>query len=127
MCGIHELFEFVGSTESRGNTEEIGAMIAERSIVRVLYNTHDLNNLVTQLLYLRKHMLSKMVEGMNLLLDACHANMTFIDGDSFVWPFGPLVFPLVIVERDVDAIEDMGSIVLPCKIYPCWDTVFIFT
>lgn len=84
MCGIHELFEFVWSTESRGNTEEIGAMIAERSIVRVLYNTHDLNNLVTQLLYLRKHMFSKMIEGMNLLLDACHANMTFIDGDSFV-------------------------------------------
>ena len=53
MCSIHKLFQLFRSAKTRAGGKEIRHMIAERAIVRVLGNSHELYCIVTICLYAR--------------------------------------------------------------------------
>lgn len=42
-------------------------------------NSHDLNRVVTKLMYSREYIICELIEGMDSRLDACHTNVCFID------------------------------------------------
>lgn len=122
MCRIHQLFKFLRSPKPGGNAEEVSAMIAKRSIIRVLYDSHDLDNIISQWVDPGKYIFSEVTKAMHFLLRPWHPNMALIDLQISILPGGPLVLPFIVSKFNVDSIECM-IFILTCEINPCRNTI----
>ena len=89
---IHQFLELFGSSESRTERKEIGNLIPERSIVRVFLQGHDLDDIVAQGSYPRKHVLAELGESGHLLLLRRHPDMAFVD-QGICNPGGTWILP----------------------------------
>ena len=89
---IHQFLELFGSSESRTERKEIGNLIPERSIVRVFLQSHDLDDIVAQGSYPRKHVLAELGESGHLLLLRRHPDMAFVD-QGICNPGGTWILP----------------------------------
>ena len=94
MGVVHQGLEFLGGAEPGGKCEEIGHLIAERAVIRVLLESHDLDGVVAKLLYAGKDVLSEFLKGTNLFLLRGHADMALIDKGMRALS-GVAVFPLI--------------------------------
>lgn len=122
MCLIHQLFELVGRTESGRNTEEVGAVVAKGAIVWMFDHSHDLYDIVSQVLDPRQHVLSELAKGVHSFLNARHTDVALVHLHILVLPRGLLVFPLVGTQIDVYSIEGVVFI-LSGEVYPSRDAI----
>ena len=76
---VHERLELLGRAETRAQGEEIGDLIPEGAVVRVLLQGHDLQDVVAEFLHARKHVPAEILERGHLLLLAAHPDVAFID------------------------------------------------
>jgi hypothetical protein len=98
-------------------------VITERTVVGVLHYTHYLNCIITQVTNSVDDIFPELFVAMNSWLNSAHANMTFIDFQALVRPFGILVLKLVLV-LNIYAIVTRVSILLG-EINPCRYSIFI--
>jgi hypothetical protein len=87
-------------------------------------DAHDLYNLIPKLLNFGQNIILEIGERVHFLLRAGHADMALIDADALVDPFGFLMFPLIVVEFDVYAVEGI-IVVLTGEVYPGGNAVFV--
>ena len=76
---IHETLEVFGRAEAGAQGEEIGHLIAERAVVRVLLQRHNLQNVVSQGLDPWKHGSPELLEAGHFLLFGAHAYVTLVN------------------------------------------------
>ena len=112
----------MGRTESRRDTEEVGAVVAKGPIIRMLDHSHYLNHVVAQVFDPGQHILSELAEGVHSLLNARHADVALIHPHVFVLPYRLLVLPLIGTQIDIDPIESVVFI-LPSEVYPSRDAI----
>ena len=83
---IDELFQFLRCAETAAWCEEVGHMIAEAAIVRMLGNCHDLNAVVAILDDARQNLVLELGVSSHLFCILSHTDVTFIDEQRFsVW------------------------------------------
>jgi len=97
-------------------------MVPKRSVVRVLHDTHDLDDVVAQMDYAGEDGLAEMGEAVDLGLGAAHADVDFVYFYACVGPVGLRVQPLVGGQVYVDAVEGIVG-VLGREVYPGRDAV----
>jgi hypothetical protein len=119
---VDELLELVRLSEPRGYTEEVGDVVAERTVVRMLHNAHDLNNVVAQFDNVWEDDFFKMSKSMNFVIDPAHANVDFINFDVLIFPSWLWMFPFIIVQSDINAIKRVIN-VLSGEIDPGWNAI----
>jgi hypothetical protein len=117
MGRINQFLELFGSSKSRRNTEVGRAVITEGSIVGMFNNSHNLNNIVTEVFDSGKHVLSKVIKRMHFLFDSTHSDVTLVDLHSYIRPMWFLMLPLEVVELDVDSVERF-ILILTCEVDP---------
>ena len=122
VCLVDQLLEFAGCAKPRGDTEEVSAVVAEGSIIGMLDDSHDLDDIVSKIFYPRQHIFSEIAKRMHFFLNTRHADMAFIHFDIHILPLWFLVFPLINAQIDVDSIEGV-ILILTCVIDPCWDAI----
>ena len=79
MCLIHKGLELLRRSEARAEGVEVSYLIAERSIVRMLLKSHDLQCVIAQIRNLRKDIQAEFLECSYLLFFRSHADMALID------------------------------------------------
>ena len=79
MSGVDELFELFGGSESGGGGEEVGDVIAERAVVGVFHDAHELDGVVSGLNDAGQGLYAEFGVSANLSIFLSHANMGFID------------------------------------------------
>ena len=79
MSLIDQGLQLFGRAEAAAGSEERADMIAERAIVGVLLNGHDLNGVVTVLGHSGQHVQAELVVGAHLLGILTHAHMALVD------------------------------------------------
>ena len=79
MSLVHKSLELLRSTEARAEGEEVRHLIAERTIVRMLLESHYLERVISEVGDLRKHVGTELLECSHLLLLRSHADMAFVD------------------------------------------------
>ena len=94
MCVIHKCLELLRSTETRTESEEIGHLIAERSVIRMFLKSHYLESIIPEISNLRKDIESEFLECTHLLLLCGHSYMAFVN-ERMRTPAGPAVLPLI--------------------------------
>ena len=75
---IHQMLELFRSPEPGGQCIEIGYLIAERTVVRMLLQGHYLQRVIAQFLHVRKDIGTELLERRHLLVLGTHPDMTFI-------------------------------------------------
>ncbi len=80
---VHERFQLIRGTEAGGGSEKIGYVVAERTIVRVFHQSHELDRIVTQLLDSWQDIFLEFLVGSDGFLFLRHADMRFIDDRFF--------------------------------------------
>ena len=78
MGVVHEMLEFLRSAEAGGQRIEIGYLISERPVVRMLLECHYLQCVVSQLLHPRENTGPELLECGHLLLLGTHPYVAFI-------------------------------------------------
>lgn len=76
---VDEVLEVVGGAGPARDTEEAGNVVAERGVVRVLLDGHELNDVVAMFLDPIQVVISKVPVRANLALLLSHTNMCFVD------------------------------------------------
>ena len=76
---INQRLELLRSTEARAESKEVRYLIAERSVVRMLLESHDLKRIISQFGNLREHICSELLKSSHLLLLCSHTDMALID------------------------------------------------
>ena len=84
VCLFDELLEFFRRTETRRSRKEVRYMVAERAIVRMLLDGHNLDAVVAQFGYTRQHIVLKFDIRSYALLLGSHTDMAFVDHQRFV-------------------------------------------
>ena len=79
MCLINQSLELLWGTETRTQSKEVCHLIAERSIIRVLLKSHDLQGIISQVRNLRQDIQTELLKRSDLLLLSRHSDMAFID------------------------------------------------
>ena len=75
---VHQMLELFRSPEPGGQCIEIGYLIAERPVVRMLLQGHYLQRVIAQFLHVRKDIGTELLERSHLLILGAHSDMTFI-------------------------------------------------
>ena len=95
---VHQGLEFLRSAEAGAQGVEIAHLIAERAVVGMLLERHDLQGVIAQSLHPREHGLAEIVETRHLLLFAAHSDVAFVD-EGMLPLSGPPVLPFVLFLR----------------------------
>ena len=109
---VHQGLELLGRTETGTQCEEIAHLIAERAVIGVLLQGHDLDGVVAQFLDAGQDILTELFERAHLLLFCRHADMAFVNHG--MGPFsGVTVLPDIFFRRVPDlGAEHLGNWVL---------------
>ena len=92
---VDEGFQLIRRTETTGSREEIGHMVSERTVVRVLLDSHYLDAVITQFGDTRQYVTTELLVRIDFLLLGRHTNMTFVDiQPAFLFEFLTFVLPL---------------------------------
>jgi hypothetical protein len=126
MSLVNHFFKLIRLTETRRNTEKVGDVVAERTIIRMLHNTHDLNHIVAQFKHPWNHSVFEISEGVDFEFFTTHTDVGLVDLDVFVLPVGSGIFEVVILQVNVHAIEGF-VLVLDGKVDPGRDSVLDLT
>ena len=76
---VHKPLELFRSAKTGAQGEEIGDLIPERTVIRMLLESHYLDSVIAEVLDMGQHIPSELVESRNLLLLRAHADMTFVN------------------------------------------------
>ena len=79
MGVVDEVLQLFRGAEARGSGEETADMIAERAVIRVLLNGHDLDGVVSIVSHARQDVDPEFLERPRLLFLRSHAYMALID------------------------------------------------
>ena len=79
VSGIDERTQLVGGAEAAGGREEARHVVAERAVVRVLLDGHDLDGVVAVGGDARQHLGAEFVVAAHLFLLLSHADVAFVD------------------------------------------------
>mmetsp|Transcript_35037 Transcript_35037/g.85875 ORF Transcript_35037/g.85875 Transcript_35037/m.85875 type:complete len:423 (-) Transcript_35037:169-1437(-) len=104
---VDEVLELIRRAAPRGHGEEVGDVVPERRVVRVLLHRHELHGVVAQRGDARQHVVRKLHVAVDLGLHAGHADVRLVDA-QLVRGVRPLVLELVDLLRRrvvVDAVE----------------------
>jgi len=120
MRRIDEFFQLVGRAEARRSSEKTRHMIAERSIVRMFLDCHDLNGIVSVVFDSGKDIFRKFAVSADFFLLGGHADVTFINEQWSGVGFEFAGFESVgILRIPYLRAEDIGHIVLHHTPAPC--------
>ena len=109
---VDKALELLGRAETGAQRIEIGHLVAEGTIVRVLLQSHDLDRVVTELLDLRQDIPAEILERGHAFLLRAHADMAFIDQRMGPFP-GMAVLPGIGLGGGPDLCgEELGHLVL---------------
>lgn len=75
----------LANCRSRVHRKEVGDVVTERAIVRVLLDRHDLDAVVAELTNPRQHLVLEVGVAVDTRLLAAHAHMALIDAQR-TWP-----------------------------------------
>ena len=115
MSGIDEVLQIIRRAEAVAGRKEGGNMVAERAIVRVLLNGHNLHHVVPQFCHAGQHLIRKLAVAVDAPLLARHAHMSLIDERRLYigWiPAGILPFVRLGGFPDDAAVVEGGGILL---------------
>jgi hypothetical protein len=118
MCGINKLFQFLRRTIPTAWSKEAVDLVAETCIVCVLHNSHQLDNIISQVMYSRQHILCKLLVCRHSQLRRRDSNMCFVDSNAErllrSWVFEHISFGLrrvpescIVDWRDVEILSDI--------------------
>ena len=93
MRGVYEILEVVRRSEPAGNGKEIGNVITEAAVIRMLHDCHELNSRVSGTLNFRQGKFHKLTERADYALFLGNADVCFIDERCAFGRFEILVFP----------------------------------
>mmetsp|Transcript_38602 Transcript_38602/g.114640 ORF Transcript_38602/g.114640 Transcript_38602/m.114640 type:complete len:500 (+) Transcript_38602:1140-2639(+) len=79
---VNERLELLGSAAARGSCKEVGHVVAERAVVRVLLDCHDLDGVVAELADARQHVPAELKVRVDLGLGARHADVALVDAHA---------------------------------------------
>ena len=109
---VHQGFELFGRAKSGAQGKEIGDLVAEGAVVRVLLQGHDLDGIVTQGLDLGKNVFAEFFKRAHFLLLRGHANVALVN-ERVRALAGVAVFPRVGLGGSPHlGAEDFGYLVL---------------
>ena len=98
---IYQRLELLRSTEARAESKEVRYLIAERSVVRMLLESHDLKRIISQFGNLREHICSELLKSTHLLLLCSHTDMALVD--KWMLTLARLrILPFIFLERIPD-------------------------
>ena len=101
---VHQGLELLGRAETGAQRKEITYLIAERAVIRVLLQRHDLDGVVAQFFHARQHLFAEFLEGTHLLLFRRHADMAFVDERM-----GPLAGVAVLPDKLLGRSPHLGA------------------
>src|ERR1051325_1632900 len=79
MRGIDESLEIVRRSKTRADGEEVANMIAERSIIRMFLDRHQLDGIVAKCRDARQNVAREFIESRDALGLLRHSDMRFIN------------------------------------------------
>ena len=82
MSSIDKIFQILGCTEAVAGSKERGNMVAERAVIRMLLNGHNLHHVVPQFCHTRQHVIRKLPVAVDALFFTRHTHMRLIDEGS---------------------------------------------
>mmetsp|Transcript_386 Transcript_386/g.1477 ORF Transcript_386/g.1477 Transcript_386/m.1477 type:complete len:637 (-) Transcript_386:241-2151(-) len=80
---VDQVLQFIGRTASRRHAEEIGDVVAERCVVRVLLNSHQLYGVVTEVFDARQDIVGELDVRVDLRLGGRHPDVRFVNAKLF--------------------------------------------
>ena len=89
---IHEGLELLRCAETRAERKEIGHLITERAVIRMLLKSHYLYRVIAQVSHLGKHVAPELLKSTDTFLLSGHSDMALIYERMFPFP-GLAVFP----------------------------------
>ena len=102
VCSVNQLLEFVRSAIATAGGEEAVDLVAERSVVGVLHDGHELDDVVSEVLDAWKYILCELLVRRDLGIRAGDTDVCLVDpGALGLWR--PLVLPLVLCWRVPEA------------------------
>ena len=123
MGGVDQLTQFIGRAAAGGGCKETGYMIAERPIVGMLLDSHDLDGVVSVLFYTGKDIFPEFVVGTYLFLAGGHAYMGFVDEQRRgVGHKAGLAEPVWLLRFPHLCTENISGLVLYNPLAPGWNT-----
>ena len=99
VCLIDKGLQFLGRSEAAGSSEEAADMIAERSVIRMLLNGHNLNAVISVCLDTGQHVLTKLVVRAHLLCVLRHTDVAFIYKQRRLCRLKRLLLPFILLLR----------------------------
>ena len=93
VCFVYKRFQFFRCAESAGGSEETGNVVAERAIVWVLLDSHNLDCIVSVFSYARKDKVAEFRVSTHAFTLQCHTYMTFINKERFCFRNKIFIFP----------------------------------
>ena len=122
--GVHQPLELLGCPETRAGGEEIGHLIAERAVVRVLLDGHELNGVVTRRGDAGEDAIGELLPGADLFLLLRHAGVDFVDQRGGILAAVVRMPPAIGLRRVPDlGVEDQRRAVLDHAARPGRDAV----
>src|SRR5688572_12958201 len=94
MRDIDQMLQFLGRAEARGRREEVADVIAERSVVRMFLNGHQLDRVVTGLGDARQYVRRELIVRADLSVFLRHADMRFVNSQTTAM-FRPRMLKLI--------------------------------
>ena len=104
MGFINKPFQRLGSSETGGDRKEIADLVAERAVVGMLHDRHDLNGVVAKLVDAGQNVFPELIEGANLALLLAHTDMALVNKKVLLGhkaAVRPLEFLLGIIDHRV--------------------------
>lgn len=129
VCGINKLFQLVGGTVSTACSKEAVDLVAETSIVCVLHDSHELDDIIAQMLYSRKHVLCELFVCRHSQFGRGNSYVCFVHTDAFWLLWSRVLEDVSFGDRRIpkSAIVDWGYREVLCHILdPCWYTLDAF-
>ena len=82
MCRVDKLLELLWCTVSTAGCEEVVDLVAKASIIRMLHNSHELDDVVAEVLDPGQHVLGELLVGSHTLLGGGDADMGLIHANT---------------------------------------------
>lgn len=118
---VNQLLELVRRAVAAAGSKEAVDLVAERSVVCMLHDSHKLNDIVAQVLDTREHILRELLVRRNLWFRAGNANVRLVDpGTLRLWR--AWVLPLVLCGRvpETGVVDRAHVQVLGHPLDPSW-------
>ena len=98
MCIIHKMFEFLRCSESGRKCVEVGNLVSEGAVIRVLLQGHNLDGVVAKCLDMRKNIDTELFEGGDFFIFGTHAYVALVN-QRMRSRTRPGVLPLILFVR----------------------------